>query len=102
MINLDEIVYQVNGRLDVGPNCEIVLRDNIDNPVVVRLGDGSEVEARATGSTIEEARYNLVVLLRGRVLRHQWPVPWDFSSAYTRVPDSLMSSDIIIDFVEHG
>jgi hypothetical protein len=105
MITLDEIVYQIDGKLDLKSNpdnsSKVTLLDNINEPAIVRIiSDCKEVEASAEGRTPAEAKFNLVKLLRGNILKHDWPVMWTSSTAMLRIPDSLVV-DCKMDFVHH-
>lgn len=97
MMTLEEVVYQVDGKLELKYNpddsCTLTLLDNINDPAVVRvISDRSEVEASATGRTPGEAKHNLVKLLRGNILKHEWPVMWTSTTSSLRIPDSLVVS----------
>jgi len=105
MMTLDEVVYQIDGKLELKYNpdnsCKLTLLDNIHDPAVVRvISDCNEVVASVEGRTPSEAKDNLVKLLRGNTLKHEWPVMWTSSTAVLRIPDSLVVSDKM-DFVSH-
>lgn len=104
-MTLQEIVYQIDGKLNVefqpDNSTSVVLLDNTQEPAKVKMtSDRKEVEARATGRTPSEAEDNLVKLLRGNILKHEWPVMWTSTSAMLRIPDSLVVSNVA-DFVSH-
>lgn len=94
-MNLLDIAYQIDGILESKFNpdytCKVTLLDNIHEPaVVVRpAGQGGEVEASATGATRTEAESNLVELLRGNILKHEWPVMWTCTTVLLRIPPTL-------------
>lgn len=102
-MTLDEVVYQIEGKLevvrDINPvmDCEVLLKDKISElTMVVVVKDGlvkETLEARATGVTEEEAKCNLVQLLRGNILRYDVPVMWTSSTVSLRIPPTLVVSD---------
>ncbi len=93
-MTLQEVVYQIDGKLELkfqpDNSSAMALLDNTNEPAMVRLASNrQEVEARATGRTPSEAEGNLVKLLRGNILKHEWPVMWTTSTASLRIPETL-------------
>ena len=100
-MTLEEVAYQIDGELRVeriedgegGVLFKLVLFDNANEVAVIQFrGDQTspkDVEAVATGNTIFEARKNLVNLLRGNILRHDWPIMWTTSTLSIRIPKTL-------------
>ena len=107
-MTLAEVVYQIDGCLETSTNPDgthkMVLKDNVHQPArVLRTvgptneGSREEVEAATTGATLDEARTNLTALLRGNILKHDWPAMWTSSTATLRIPRSLFAFDDIKD-----
>ncbi len=97
-MTLEEVVYQIDGELkeeeEVGRySIKISLLDNTKDVCAVRGAHIALVEACAKGKTLAEARRNLVCLLRGNVLFHNWPIQWKTYTDSLRVPESLKESD---------
>ena len=92
-MTLEELVYQVDGELKVEETegaLTLSLLDKIRDDCVVRFRDErKQTEARSRGETLEEARQNLVELLKGNLLIHSWPVMWKSYDDILRVPETL-------------
>lgn len=96
-MTLEDIVYQIDGKLEISfspdkKECCAVIRDNTGAPALVYLiSERRQMEARAKGATPEEARKNLVGMLRGNILEHQWNQVWINAQALLRIPESLIT-----------
>lgn len=110
-MTLEELVYQIDGELKVEKtefadreeNVKVSLLDNIRDVAVIRFRDRPNTDACATGRTLEEARQNLVNLVKGNVLVHSWPVlqffqtqffklpMWKSAEATLRIPETLVA-----------
>ncbi len=111
-MNLAEIVYQIDGKLrrEFQPDntCKVTLIDNTGEVAQVRRSVGptnewrtEQVEAVATGKTPDEAEVELVNLMRGNVLIHNWPIMWTSSTSVLRIPDTLVVSNQFVPFPIH-
>jgi len=99
-MTLQELIYQIDGKLEhkflPDNNSRVVLLDNLGGPAKVLRPVGpsnewhrEEVEAFASGKTPDEARINLVAILSGNVLKHDWPVMWTSTTVSLRIPETL-------------
>lgn len=96
-MTLSEIVYQIDGNLEVRTEGSVYranLYDNTKTLVIVikkekETDERSEHEATAIGKTSEEALINLTHLLKGSVIAHDFPLMWTTSTHSLRIPETL-------------
>lgn len=99
-MTLDELAYQIEGELDLrfrpGNSCELVLLDNVGEPAKIlpfsAIKSRDEIPAMATGKTPEEAKVNLVNLLRGKILQYEMLVWYATRDLILRIPETLETS----------
>jgi hypothetical protein len=94
-MTLEELADEIKGIIRIKDSypisrCEISLQDNIGQEVRIRLSGHEEVLAHAMGQDIVSARQNLVNMLRGKIIKYDWPVTWDSYTGILHVPESLM------------
>jgi len=92
-MTLEEVVYQVEGQLaveEIEESVQLSLLDNIKYVCVISFRDNKpNIDARVTGKTLEEARQNLVDILKGSFLIHSFPIQWTSYNQTLRIPDTL-------------
>lgn len=99
---LDEVVYQIEGRLEVSEVAEkggkraviqVMLLDNTGTPAAIYFTKENkvQVDAMATGRTLEEARQKLADIMKGNLLLHDRPIGGKAITETLRIPHTLTS-----------